>query len=123
MSLLTDQRHRVHKEGGTHRHEYSRDGRRIGFTYDDFIQQHIQRTIGNMEVSDKAPDGYTHYFAILLKPAEMEKSNPGEIVKATGDSWVDSKGKMRAFIGDVRAENTVDYKLIYLLQISLMMWI
>jgi len=45
----------------------------------------------------------------LLKTAEQGKSKSGEIEKAYGDSWVDSAGKMRAFIGDVRAENGIDY--------------
>jgi hypothetical protein len=97
------------QRGGTHRHEYTRNGIRIGFTYDDYIQQDINRTIGYMEASQDAPDGYTHYFAVLLKPAEKGKSKAGEIEKAYGDSWVDSDGKMRAFIGNVRAENGIDY--------------
>lgn len=97
------------QRGGTHRHEYSRNGNRIGFTYDDFIQQKYGRTIGYMEANEKAPKGYTHYFAVLVKPAEKGKSKAGEIEKAYGDSWVGSAGKMRAFIGEVRAENGVDY--------------
>ncbi len=97
------------QRGGTHRHEYSRNGKLIGFTYDDFIQQKNNRTIGYMEASAKAPKGYTLYFAVLLKTAEQGKSKAGEIEKAYGDSWVDAEGTMRAFIGDVRAENGVDY--------------
>jgi len=97
------------QRGGTHRHEYSRNGNRIGFTYDDFIQQKNNRTIGYLEANNKAPEGYTHYFAVLLKTVEKGKSKAGEIEKAYGDSWVDSEGTMRAFIGDVRAENGVDY--------------
>ena len=97
------------QRGGTHRHEYTRNGIRIGFTYDDYIQQDINRTIGYMEASQYASDGYTHYFAVLLKPAEKGKSKAGEIEKAYGDSWVDYDGKMRAFVGDVRAENGIDY--------------
>ena len=96
--------------GGTHRHEYSRDGKRIGFTYDDFLNKDYDRTIGYMEVNDNAPEGYTHYFALLVKPALKGKSNPGEIEKAYSDSWVDSLGTMRAFIGKIRAENGVDYE-------------
>ncbi len=97
------------QRGGTHRHEYTRNGNRIGFTYDDILQQKNNRTIGYMEINSKAPEGYTHFFAVLLKTAEQGKSKPGEIEKAYGDSWVDSAGKMRAFIGDVRAENGIDY--------------
>ena len=97
------------QRGGTHRHEYSRNGNRIGFTYDDILQQKNNRTIGYMEVNEKSPEGYTHYFAVLLKTAEQGKSKPGEIEKAYGDSWVDSAGKMRASIRAVRAENGIDY--------------
>ena len=99
------------QRGGTHRHEYSRNGKRIGFTYDDFINEDYDRTIGYMEISDLAPNGYTHYFAPLLKPVKKGKSKPGEIEKATGDSWVDSAGTKRAFIGKVRAENGIDYEI------------
>ncbi len=98
------------QRGGTHRHEYSRDGKRIGFTYDDFLQQDYDRTIGYMEKNDKAPKGYTDYFAVLLKPAKKRTSKPGEIEKAYSDSWVDKEGSKRAFIGKVRSENGVDYE-------------
>lgn len=98
------------QRGGTHRHEYTRNGNRIGFTYDDFLNTNYDRTIGYMEPSSKAPAGYTHYFAVILKPAEKGQAKPGEIEKAYGDSWVDPAGKMRAFIGKVRAENGVDYQ-------------
>ena len=97
------------QRGGTHRHEYTRNGNRIGFTYDDYIQQNINRTIGYMEANEAAPEGYTHYFAVLLKPAITGKSKSGEIEKAYGDSWVGADGNMRSFIGEVRAKNGVDY--------------
>jgi len=98
------------QRGGTHRHEFSRDGNRIGFTYDDYLQQDYGRSIGYMEKNEKAPKGYTHYFAVLLKPAKKGTSKPGELEKAYSDSWVDSKGSKRAFIGKVRADNGVDYE-------------
>ena len=98
------------QRGGTHRHEYSRNGKRIGFTYDDFLNQDYDRTIGYMEANEKAPNGYTHYFSLLVKPAKKGESKPGEIEKAHSDSWIDSAGTMRAFIGKVRAENGIDYE-------------
>jgi len=98
------------QRGGTHRHEYSRNARRIGFTYDDFLNPDYDRTIAYLEPNSNAPVGYTHYFALILKPAEKNKSKPGEIEKAYGDSWVDPAGTMRAFVGKVRAENGVDYQ-------------
>ncbi len=59
--------------GGTHRHEYSRNGWRIGFTYDDFLVQDYDRTIGFMQPHALAPEGYTHYFSVILKPARMDR--------------------------------------------------
>jgi hypothetical protein len=96
--------------GGTHRHEYSRNGQRIGFTYDDFLLQQYDRTIGYLEKTHKAPEGYSHYFALLVKPAQIGKAQPGEIEKAWDDSWVDFEGKKRAFIAKIRAENGLDYE-------------
>lgn len=98
------------QRGGTHRHEYAKNGERIGFTYDDYLQQDYDRTIGYMQANKHAPEGFSHYFAVLLKPAKKGESKPGEIEKAYGDSWVDSLGTKRAFIGKVRAENGVDYE-------------
>ncbi|MCK5820544.1 MAG: DUF3748 domain-containing protein [Bacteroidales bacterium] len=100
--------HGAHR-GGTHRHEYTRKGNRIGFTYDDFLVQDYDRTIGFMQPDEKTPEGYTHYFSIILKPARKDHSKAGEIEKAYGDSWVDAEGSMRAFIGKVRAINGSDY--------------
>lgn len=91
--------------GGTHRHEYSRDGRRIGFTYDDFLLSQYDRTIGYMEQHPAAPDGYSHYFALIVPVVPMGSAKPGELEKAWGDSWVDAAGTMRAFIGKVREED------------------
>lgn len=91
--------------GGTHRHEYSRDGKRIGFTYDDFLLPQYDRTIAYMEKNPKAPEGATHYFAILVPVVPRNQAKPGDIIKAAGDSWVDPKGALRAFIGTVHEED------------------
>ncbi len=95
--------------GGTHRHEYSRDGSRIGFTYDDYLLPAYGRTIGFMQPNADTPEGYTHYFALILKPVLPGKSKAGEIERAFGDSWINAEGTMRGFIGKVRAANGVDY--------------
>ncbi len=95
--------------GGTHRHEYCRDGSRIGFTYDDFLVRNIDRTIGYMEANPATPPGYTKYFAVILQPAPKGQARPGEIEKAYGDSWIDSAGTMRAFIGKVRRPDGKGY--------------
>jgi len=96
--------------GGTHRHEYTLDGKRIGFTYDDFLLTQYQRTIGYMEKHPDAPDGATHYFALLVPVVPKGTSKPGEIEVALGDSWVGRHGYMRAFIGTVRADDGIAYE-------------
>ena len=95
--------------GGTHRHEYSRDGKRVGFTYNDFLLPDYDRTIGYLEPHKNAPVGYTHYFTVILQPAQRGTSKPGEIEKAYGDSWVNKNGTARAFIGIVRADDGIHY--------------
>ncbi|GMW02008.1 MAG: hypothetical protein AMXMBFR84_31440 [Candidatus Hydrogenedentota bacterium] len=96
--------------GGTHRHEFCRSDHRVGFTYDDFLCPQFDRTIGYMERRNDAPGGASHWFALLIRPAEKEKAKPGEIEKAYGDSWVDPEGTMRAFIGKVRNADGVTYE-------------
>jgi hypothetical protein len=88
--------------GGTHRHEYARDGRRIGFTYDDFLLPQYDRTVGYMEPHAAAPQGYSHYFAVIVPVVPKGTAKPGELEKAWGDSWVDAAGTRRAFIGKVK---------------------
>ena len=95
--------------GGTHRHEYSRDGRRIGFTYDDYLLKNYDRTIGYMELHPAAPAGYTHYFALLVRPAEKGQSLAGQIEKAYDDAWVDPQGHLRAFIAKIRSDDGIAY--------------
>ncbi|HPC17779.1 MAG TPA: DUF3748 domain-containing protein [Candidatus Hydrogenedentes bacterium] len=96
--------------GGTHRHEYSLDGRRIGFTYDDFLLPQYERTIGYMERHPKAPGGALCWFAVLVPVVPKGTSKPGEIERALGDSWIGREGLMRAFIGTVREDDGVGYQ-------------
>lgn len=96
--------------GGTHRHEYCRKGNRIGFTYDDHLLPNYDRTIGYMEPHPNAPPPASHYFAILVSVVPKGTSHPGEIEKAYGDSWVDPRGTMRAFIGKVRNKDGIGYE-------------
>jgi hypothetical protein len=88
--------------GGTHRHEYSLDGKRIGFTYDDFILTQFERTVGYMERNPKAPPPAACYFGLLVPVVPRGTAKPGEIERAQGDSWIGQHGLMRAFIGNVR---------------------
>ena len=88
--------------GGTHRHEYTLDGKRIGYTYDDFLMQQIPRTIGMMVPHAKAPTGVSHYCVLLVTTVPAGTSKPGELEQASDDSWVGAKGLMRGFIGRVK---------------------
>ncbi|MFO7975144.1 MAG: DUF3748 domain-containing protein [Candidatus Hydrogenedentota bacterium] len=91
--------------GGTHRHEYSFDGKRIGFTYDDFLMPEYGRTIGFMVPHEKAPEGATHYFALLVRVVPKGTAKAGEVEVAQGDSWIGRRGLMRGFIGTVREQD------------------
>lgn len=96
--------------GGTHRHEFSPDGKRIGSTYDDAILGQYDRTIGYMEPIPRAPGGAHCWFAILVAVAPKGTAKPGEIEKAADDSWVGREGRMRAFIGKVREADGVGWQ-------------
>lgn len=91
--------------GGSHRHEFSADGKRIGFTYDDFLLTQYSRNIGYMVAHEKAPCGVGFYAALLAPIVPSGQSKPGDIERAADDSWVGTKGLMRAFIGNVKEAN------------------
>lgn len=96
--------------GGTHSHQYSRAGRRIGFTYDDALLPQYERTVGYMELNPRAPGGATHWFAVLVPVVPRGTAKPGEIERAAEDAWVDAAGTKRAFIGRVRNEDGRTYE-------------
>jgi len=96
--------------GGTHRHEYSLDGKRIGFTYDDFLLPQYDRTIGMDVPHPDAPGDATHWFVVLVPVVPKGTAKPGEIERAYGDSWVGREGTMRAFIGKVRNPDGESYE-------------
>lgn len=95
--------------GGTHRHEYTLDGTRIGFTYNDFLLPQYGRTVGYMEANPKSPAPASHYFAVMVPVVPKDTAKPGEIEVAQGDSWIGREGTMRAFIGTVK-EDEGSYK-------------
>lgn len=99
--------------GGSHRHEYSANGRRIGCTYDDKLLPQYGRTIAYFEETNKFLPDANYYFAVLIKIVPMEKAQEGDFVKALGDSWIDKEGKWRVFIGTIKEGGTfVDYLCI-----------
>ncbi len=91
--------------GGSHRHEYTLDGKRVGFTYDDHLLQNYPRTCGFMVPHAKAPSGATHYAVLLVPVVPAGTSKPGELEEASGDSWIGAKGLMRGFIGKVKQQD------------------
>lgn len=90
--------------GGTHRHEYSLDGKRVGFTYDDHLltPAGYGRTVGMMVPHPKAPAGATHWTVLLVPIVPTAQARPGELDRAADDSWIGAKGLMRGFIGRVK---------------------
>ncbi len=96
--------------GGTHRHEYSRKGNRIGFTYNDALLPQYDRTVGYMELHADAPAPASHYVAMLVPIVPKGTAKPGELERAYGDSWVDARGTQRAFIGVVRDDDGENYQ-------------
>jgi len=90
--------------GGSHRHEYTADGTRVGFTYDDALltPAGYGRTCGFMVPHAQAPAGATHYAVLLVPIVPANTAKPGELERADSDSWVGAQGLMRAFIGRVK---------------------
>ncbi len=88
--------------GGTHRHDYSLDGTRIGFTYDDHLLTQYGRTIGMLVPHPKAPGGASHWAVLLLPMAPTNGARAGEIERAADDSWIGARALMRGFIGRVK---------------------
>jgi len=90
--------------GGSHRHEYSLDGKRVGFTYDDALltPAGYGRTLGFMVPHPKAPAGATHYAVLLVPIVPANTAKPGELERGADDSWIGAKGLMRGFIGTVK---------------------
>ena len=117
--------------GGTHRHEWSGDGRWIGFTYNDALLAEVEeqtgepvnlRTIG---VSAKLDDaGVTvdvdregenndgvWFTALVVKVVPHPRPGSDEVSRAFSDSWVGREGyrradgqrqRARAFLGTAR---------------------
>lgn len=91
--------------GGSHRHEWTLDGSRVGFTYDDHLLTKYPRTIGMMVKHPHAPAGASHYTVLLVRTVPAGTGKPGELEEASSDSWVGAKGLMRGFIGKVREQD------------------
>lgn len=117
--------------GGTHRHEWSRDGKWVGYTYNDAILQSLEsetsRSLNLRTIAVSAPYGrpavvndekgehiqgeYTSVVVVRVVPNPTPGSD--EISHAASDSWVGSSGFLRsdgtrqvarAFLGRVLSE-------------------
>ena len=118
--------------GGTHRHEWSKDGKWVGYTYNDAIMKAIEdstgakvnlRTIGvstklKPVIVDHSGEGENlsgeWYSVLVVRVVPNPIPGSDEISNAASDSWVgtgsfmNKEGKRqvaRAFIGKVRSKN------------------
>lgn len=130
--------------GGTHRHEWSRDGGWIGYTYNDAIMKHLEdstgevnnlRTIGvskfiSPEKVDEDHGGEningTWFSALVVKVVPNPTLGSDEISRAVGDSWVGKSGfkkqdgtmqRARGFIGTVKNKNGDDVDEVFIVDI------
>ena len=115
--------------GGTHRHEWSRDGKWVGYTYNDAVMKQLEDSTGkkwnlrtiavsNQQIppavdQDKAGENVTGtwYSAVVVRVVPDPGPESDEISNAASDSWVGTSGYKkpdgtlqvaRAFIGKVR---------------------
>ena len=130
--------------GGTHRHEWSGDGKWIGFTYNDAImktledstgEKHNLRTIGvsknigsvNVNIDDKGENFSGQWFsALVVRVVANPKFDSDERSNAAGDSWVGKNGYLkengskqiaRAFIGTVKDKNGKNVDEVFIVDI------
>jgi len=113
--------------GGTHRHEFSRDGKWVGYTYNDAIMKKLEDSTGvkwnlrtiavsnqnhrvTVDPNEENVSG-TYYSAVVVRVVPDPKPGSDEISNAASDSWIGASGYAkpdgslqvaRAFIGSVR---------------------
>jgi len=114
--------------GGTHRHEWSRDGKWVGYTYNDAIMKKLEDSTGikwnlrtvavsnqqHQVIVDKDEAGENvagaWYSAVVVRVVPDPKPGSDEISNAASDSWIGTNGyskpdgskqMARAFIGKV----------------------
>ena len=130
--------------GGTHRHEWSRDGGWIGYTYNDAILKHLEDSTGEMHnlrtigVSkkiipievDEDPEGENingeWFSALVVNVVANPEAGSDEISRAAGDSWVGISGyrkqngtlqRARGFIGTVKNKSGDDVDEVFIVDI------
>lgn len=128
--------------GGTHRHEWSGDGKWIGFTYNDAVLKALEdatgkkrnlRTIGvskrikSVIVNKNEENVSGEWFSVLVVRV-VPAPSPGsdEISHAAGDSWVGTNGYVRrdgsrqiarAFIGTVKNKRGKEVDEVFIVDI------
>lgn len=126
--------------GGTHRHEFSGDGRWIGYTYNDALmadkgQEFNLRTIGVTKLNDSimihgATDGANFHgagiSALVVRVTPNPRPGSDEISHAARDSWIGTHGyqkpggrrqRARAFLGTVYSLNGTEVPELFVVDI------
>ncbi len=129
--------------GGTHRHEFSGDGKWVGFTYNDAVMAAHGRSLGQnltlrtigvtrlghpLSVAEKKqfPNQAAGFSALGVVVVPNPKPGSDEISHAAGDSWVGRHGYprtggqrqlARAFIGTTRDDAGHDLDELYVVDI------
>jgi hypothetical protein len=126
--------------GGTHDHEWSADGKWIGFTYNDAVMKSLEdktgkrwnlRTIGVSKplkavTVDQDPDGEnidgTWYSVLIVKVVPEPRPGTDEINHAAGDCWIGDRGylredgrlqRARAFLGTVISSSGAEVSEVF----------
>ena len=114
--------------GGTHRHEWSRDGKWVGYTYNDAIMKKLEDSTGvkwnlrtiavsnqhhRVAIRNSNPEetvAGSWYSAVVVRVVPDPKPGSDEISNAASDSWIGMPGYRkpdgtmqvaRAFLGKV----------------------
>ncbi len=130
--------------GGTHRHDWSRDGKWVGFTYNDALMKAIEdstgekvnlRTIGvstplHPVAVDHDGDGENvsgaWYSVLVVRVVPRPEPGSDEISNAASDSWVGDgsyrtregrKQRARAFLGTVRSKSNQPVDELFVVEI------
>jgi hypothetical protein len=130
--------------GGTHRHEWSGDGKWTGFTYNDAIMAEIEqrtgepvnlRTIGvatrirpvTVDRDDQGENNDGAWFsALVVRVVPHPRPGSDEISRAFSDAWVGTRGyrkadgtwqRARAFLGNVRDEHGLEVTEVFVVDI------
>ena len=130
--------------GGTHRHEWSRDGKWVGYTYNDAIMKKLEDSTGvkwnlrtiavsfpNPRVQvdqDEARENVQGdwFSAVVVRVVPHPEPGSDEICNAASDSWIGSGGYKkpdgslqvaRAFLGKVISKNGMPVEELFVVDI------